>query len=290
MSKYNPSFSAGVAYWDAAEASVDGMLGGYGHGVVPLHDATFSRQVIRSLFPQLQRRRTPAGGRREAETRLKALDVGAGIGRVTSTVLLPLCTHVDLVEPVPKFVTTAGVLAKRAAQDGWRLLEQQHAAKEDKQRRGVRMFEAGLQFFDPRDVGHAARSSTSQEQGEVKLHATFGDSERQASDKYDLVWVQWCSGHLSELDLVAFLVRAREALTDAATTEQAYIVVKENICLDDAGEEGKGEIWDDDDHSVMRSDKVYRRIFDQAKLEILRTELQPGFPDELYAVRMYVLR
>lgn len=38
-----------------------------------------------------------------------------------------------------------------------------------------------------------------------------------------------------------------------------------------------------------RTDEKFRQIFEEAGLRLLKTELQRGFPKEIYPVRMYAL-
>jgi len=163
------------------EASVDGVLGGFGTGVsiwltvttvasstnvqpVPHIEQLSSRLFILSLLPQLHTFATPLTPTpppRPAR-RLTALDVGAGIGRVTNTVLLPLFDDVVLTEPVEHFVSEA----HRAASAGeWRELprlagkfrdpeeakENARRVEEWKNGRGKRVWfvRTGLQQLDP---------------------------------------------------------------------------------------------------------------------------------------------
>ena len=44
------------------------------------------------------------------------------------------------------------------------------------------------------------------------------------------------------------------------------------------------------DSSVTRTDEKLRRMFQEAKLKLVSTELQRGFPKGLYGVRMYALQ
>ncbi|CAN6465535.1 unnamed protein product [Victoria cruziana] len=69
-------YRKGVSYWEGIEASVDGVLGGYGH--VNQSDVKGSE----SLLGEILLNRLP--GKR----RLVALDCGSGIGRVTRNLLL----------------------------------------------------------------------------------------------------------------------------------------------------------------------------------------------------------
>ncbi|KAL2262515.1 hypothetical protein VTK26DRAFT_1095 [Humicola hyalothermophila] len=98
---------------------------------------------------------------------------------------------------------------------------------------------------------------------------------------YDLVWIQWCVGHLTDEQLVQFLKLCKSVLNP----EAGLIVVKENNSTG-----GKDE-FDELDSSVTREDRSFRRIFDQAGLRLVRVELQRGFEAMgLLPVRMYALK
>ncbi|BGP22677.1 DUF858, methyltransferase-like family protein [Rhodotorula toruloides] len=302
-----PDFDAGVAYWTATSADVDGVLGGYGEGTpVPRLDATSSRLLILSLLPELSTipppHLPPSSAPSRPSRRFRALDCGAGIGRVTSTVLLPLFDIVDLVEPVEPFVVQAQTNALEG-KEGWKWL---HAEDESK-RKGVRIWRAGLQHFDPlapaRPVTGEATGAGAEAPGasaKVELFAKLGREDaawlqpsadlKVAEEGYDLVMVQWCVGHLSDSELVGFLQRSRRALRQQANgTCEGYIIVKENVCKDTDGN-GAGKIFDEDDSSITRSDKAFREVFERAGLTIVRREVQRGFPAELFPVVAYALR
>jgi len=59
--------------------------------------------------------------------------------------------------------------------------------------------------------------------------------------RYGLIWTQWCVGHLSDGQLVAFLERCKDALDKGG-----IIVIKEN--LSPSGE----DFFDEEDRSVTR--------------------------------------
>ena len=99
--------------------------------------------------------------------------------------------------------------------------------------------------------------------------------------KYDLIWIQWCLGHLKTEQAVTCLVRCGEALS-----EGGWIAVKENLSTNVTGE----DVFDELDSSVTRTDASYRALFMSAGLKVCLTELQKGFPSELFPVRMYALR
>ena len=99
--------------------------------------------------------------------------------------------------------------------------------------------------------------------------------------EYDIIWVQWCIGHLTDEQMVKYLTRCKAALS-----ENGRIVLKENISTN---LEGK-DTFDDLDSSVTRTDEKFRRLFKESGLIITRTELQNGFPKSLYPVRFYALQ
>ncbi|KAL2829205.1 alpha-N-methyltransferase NTM1 [Aspergillus cavernicola] len=101
--------------------------------------------------------------------------------------------------------------------------------------------------------------------------------------KYDLVWTQFCVGHVTDVQLVEYFNRCRDALT-----ETGVIVVKENISTDRNGD----DMYDDEDSSVTRTDEKFRALFKEAKLNVIASELQLGFPKnfKLLPVRFYALR
>lgn len=60
-------------------------------------------------------------------------------------------------------------------------------------------------------------------------------------ERYDLVWTQWCVGHVKDDELVAYLVRCGEVLA-----EGGLVVLKENLSTWD------GDIYDEVDSAVTR--------------------------------------
>ena len=101
--------------------------------------------------------------------------------------------------------------------------------------------------------------------------------------RYNLIWNQWCLGHLTDAQLTAYLKRCIKVLA-----EDGWIVVKENLSTDKFG----ADLFDDVDSSVTRSDAKFKEIFDAAGLNLVKNELQAGFPKGLglYPVKMYGLR
>lgn len=87
-------YARATNYWEAREASVDGVLGGYAETSGPdLRESTrFLDLIKKGPSP-------PKFG--------SALDCGAGIGRVTTGLLLNHFKQVDLVEPNERLLETA---------------------------------------------------------------------------------------------------------------------------------------------------------------------------------------
>ncbi len=89
-------YEKGVNYWMNVDATVDGVLGGFGH--ISDTDLEGSRKFLASLG-----RLTfgPGSG--------AAAECGAGVGRVTKGLLANLFEKVDLIEPCSKFLAQARV-------------------------------------------------------------------------------------------------------------------------------------------------------------------------------------
>ncbi|KAH6850708.1 alpha-N-methyltransferase NTM1 [Chaetomium sp. MPI-CAGE-AT-0009] len=101
--------------------------------------------------------------------------------------------------------------------------------------------------------------------------------------QYDLIWVQWCAGHLTDEQLVQFLERCKSTLNP----DGGVIVFKENNST--AGQ----DMFDDVDSAVTRDDGTFRRCFNAAGLRLVQAELQKGLQRtgvSLLPVRMYALR
>ncbi|KAI3965848.1 hypothetical protein MKX01_010805 [Papaver californicum] len=91
----NEWYRKGVGYWEGVEASVDGVLGGYGH--VNDTDIKASEDFLKTIISE----------RLGSTRKLAALDCGSGIGRVTKNLLLRYFNEVDLEEPVSHFLEAA---------------------------------------------------------------------------------------------------------------------------------------------------------------------------------------
>lgn len=141
-------------YWQSQEASVNGMLGGMDE--LDQRDIAASTKFLDRFFS-----RTP-----KPENAV-ALDVGAGIGRVTKSLLLPRFTIVDMLE-----------------QNGEYLEESKSFVRPPDASRAVHhRIACGMQDFSSKSAGD---------------HISL-------IGRYFVIWIQWCIIYLTDDDLVNFL-------------------------------------------------------------------------------------
>ncbi|KAF2856757.1 hypothetical protein T440DRAFT_462983 [Plenodomus tracheiphilus IPT5] len=237
---------ASLTYWNSVSSDNNGMLGGYPQ------TSRIDLQGSSNFLTKLRRVRSQASSKESLPPLDRVADCGAGIGRITKGLLLPVASMVDVVEPVKKFTDelVQSLGNGEYAGDG--------EAKGGKGQVGA-VINLGLQDWIPEEGA------------------------------YDLIWNQWCLGHLTDAQLVVYLRRCTAGLRKARDGEDkvaAWIVVKENLSTDIRHK----DIYDEEDSSVTRSDDKFRRLFQEAGLKILATELQRGMPKDLFPVRVYALR
>merc|ERR1712029_873112 len=96
---------------------------------------------------------------------------------------------------------------------------------------------------------------------------------------YDVIWVQWVTGQLTDPHFVQFLKRCSQGLA-----KNGVIVWKENLTSSGEVEE------DDEDKSVTRPEELVKLLFEEAGLNIEICLTQTKFPKDIYPVKMFVLR
>ncbi|PSR76038.1 hypothetical protein PHLCEN_2v8700 [Hermanssonia centrifuga] len=215
-----PDVEEGIEYWSTQPASYDGVL-----------ELSTVPSAIRPL-------KTPPAHTR----RTRALDVGAGVGRVTSDVLLHLVSDVVLMEPVEGFVNEAwkrgassaeGILVEDSSHARWKGIQNKT--------KSVTVVQGTLQALDPL---HPLADPTTKLLGRLG----YEPAEEDLESGFDVIWCQWCLGHLSNVDLVAFFKRCRQGLRDP---DNSIIVVKENLCHN-AADGGPETVFDPSDSSLTR--------------------------------------
>ncbi len=188
-------------------------------------------------------------------------DCGAGIGRVSKHLLLPLFERVDLLEQSPRLLAAAPAYLGGSG--------------DPKEGKGEGE-EGGIQAAAAAAAGTVAPE-------ELAARVTYLCAGMQdfapADGTYDVVWIQWCVGHLHDLDLLRFLHRCKRALVAGGGT--GCVVVKDNCCSD------VDFVLDTDDSSVTRSPAYLRALFRIAGFDVRLEERQKGFPAELLPVYMF---
>ncbi|KAI0860186.1 alpha-N-methyltransferase NTM1 [Xylaria cubensis] len=134
------------------------------------------------------------------------------------------------------------------------------------------------------DIIEPVQRFTDQLQGKEGIRTIFNvgleDWEPTQGVQYDLIWTQWCAGHLTNEQLVRYLKRCKTALEK----DNGLIIIKENISISDV------DVFDPLDSSVTREDRSFREIFKAAGLRIVKVEAQKGLPKVLLPVQSYALR
>ncbi|KAG8515792.1 Alpha N-terminal protein methyltransferase 1B [Galemys pyrenaicus] len=95
--------------------------------------------------------------------------------------------------------------------------------------------------------------------------------------KYDVIWIQWVSGHLTDKDLLAFLSRCRDGLK-----ENGVIILKDNVARE-------GCVFDLSDSSVTRDMDTLWSLIRKSGLVVLGQEKQDDFPEQCIPVWMFAL-
>jgi protein N-terminal methyltransferase len=230
-------YQLGADYWAGIPQDLDGVLGGQTHidGVDVAESAAF-------LADRVQAARG-VGARR-------ALDLGAGIGRVTRALLAGRFDVVDLVEQDEAMLAQA-VRELSAALPPGRL---------------GRALVAGLQDLDFAELGGGAPGGGAPGGG--------------APPRYDCVWLQWVVGCVLDVDYVA-LLRA----CGAHLAPGGCVVVKDNCAAD-----ASAFVYDATDHSVARGRAYHEACFRLAGLRVVEEDHQRTWDKDLMTVRMWMLR
>ncbi|KAJ3185350.1 hypothetical protein HDU85_001400 [Gaertneriomyces sp. JEL0708] len=141
----------------------------------------------------------------------------------------------------------------------------------------VDMVEQNPKFLEEARKTYLAHDASRVQQYIPKGLQEFVPEER----RYDMIWIQWVLGHLTDDDFVAFFQRCKRGLKP-----NGLIGVKENVTI-------TGVDVDKEDSSVTRraleSDEILKQLFAKAGLKLVKEDTQKNFPKGLYGVRMYIL-
>jgi len=96
---------------------------------------------------------------------------------------------------------------------------------------------------------------------------------------YDLIWIQWVIGHLTDIDCIKFLKRCASGLK-----ENGIICIKDNTC---SGEDSF--CVDKEDSSITRSLSYLLQLCIKADLKVKFQTIQKDFPPDIYPVPIVAL-
>lgn len=201
-------------YWENCDNTIEDMLGG--NPQVNEIDIKTSSELLEGLIKS--GKLNPG----------RVLDCGAGIGRITNSVLQNYFSEVDLVEMNKNFV------------------------------------EFGKQFF--------------KDNKKIKDFYCSVLQEFKFEKKYDCIWIQWCIENLEDDDLDIFLTNCCKNIQD-----NGLMVIKENIT-------DKGNFYSSEDFSKIRSDRIYKEIFERNGFSIVKHFHHPNWPKDLMKVSVFVLK
>jgi len=227
----------GADYWSGIPQDLDGVLGGQTHidGVDVAESTAFLAERVQAA---------------RGVGALRALDLGAGIGRVTRALLSRHFAVVDLVEQDEAMLAQA-VRELSAALPPGRL---------------GRALVAGLQDLDFAELAEPAGGA--------------GAGAGLVLPRYDCVWLQWVVGCVLDVDYVSLLQRCGTALAPGGC-----VVVKDNCAAD-----ATAFVYDTTDHSVARGRAYHEACFRLAGLRVVEEDHQRAWDKDLMTVRMWMLQ
>lgn len=114
----------------------------------------------------------------------------------------------------------------------------------------------------------------------LELQDTEGLQRRLDGTKYDVVFLQWVIGHLTDRDVLRFLKFAKDHLLVSST---GRIIMKENCII------SEGFFLDKEDINLIRSLDMIKELCIRAGLTIISIDEQPTWPSNLYPIRFLVL-
>ncbi|TKR80818.1 hypothetical protein L596_014823 [Steinernema carpocapsae] len=138
----------------------------------------------------------------------------------------------------------------------------------------VDMVDVTEQFID------GSKKYLGQDDSRVGMKFTEGLQTFEPTENfYDVIWIQWVTGHLTDEHFMEFFRRCKTALRQGGV-----IVFKDNIS-------GAGKpIFDAEDNSWTRPLTDVLDLFAKTGLEVVLSKKQTNFPKGMYEVRMIALK
>ena len=247
-------------HYEEQPPTLQGMLGGFAS--LSPHDLSSSYTFLIHLQTNIQPNLTFES----------ICDCGAGIGRITKGLFwkLPGFQTCDLVEGSSSFLQQARVylkenieckIYKESETPDLKTISTSTATKtKTKTLPQCRFIPKGLQHFHPQ------------------------------SQYYNVIWIQWVIGYLTDYDCVLFFQRCAEALK-----EDGILCLKDNMIAskyndyndNDETDESEAFTLDREDSSVTRSKAYLEAIIEESGCWTkIYEERQEGFPREIFPVWM----
>lgn len=130
---------------------------------------------------------------------------------------------------------------------------------------------AALLAAAPEYLGDAAAS-------QCRYFCTGLENWTPSANTYTIIWIQWVLSYLTDEDIVSFLRRCGESLT-----ESGVIILKENIC-----EESDFEV-DAEDASVTRSLRYWKVLIQRSGMRVFHEKLPESLVEDIYPVPLLAL-
>jgi protein N-terminal methyltransferase len=267
-------YSKGANYWENSTADDEGVLGGLAY--ISPSDAKESLSFLETLSASYS---LPVD---------RALDCGAGVGRVTEVTLRHKFHRVDLLEQDKALLLEA---RRRLACPYIPIIGKRSGDNSDREKWQVL-------------VASSSADGPPADSGELCLVESLFCSGLQGfefppSRGYSCVWLQWVIGCVTDVDFINFLKKAGSSLLP-----NGCIVIKDNVLLDHTSDgsdddDGDGDsksqraryfLYDGDDDSICRSEAYLCRVFEAAGMEVILRQPQVDWPSDLLPVVMYALR
>ena len=246
-------------HYEDQPATLQGMLGGFAS--LSPHDLSSSKTFLLHIQKYIKPNITFES----------ICDCGAGIGRITKGLFAKLSgfEKCDLVEGSFMFLKQAEEYLKKDTSIDFTIIavndqqqQQQQPLHNTKKLPQCRLINKGLQDFVPQ------------------------------SKYYNIIWIQWVIGYLTDYDCIQFLKRCAKGLTT-----NGIICIKDNMIASHYGDTtttnhndddpSKAFIFDKEDSSVTRSKAYLEALMDEAgSWTKIYEQRQEGFPKEIFPVWM----
>jgi protein N-terminal methyltransferase len=246
--KRNWYFNAN-SYWSRQTSDMQGVMG----GLPEIHPADIEGS---SSFLERVHQNFPF-------SHSTALDCGCGIGRVTKYFLSNIFDKVDLVDQCESYINQA-------------MQDLSSLSKPLKRLKSANNADQCESFEENKEKTEENKEKTEENQDEERFRFIVAGLQEFSPSPgfYDVIWIQWVLSHLTDDDLLAFFDRVAKGLKPGG-----IVFIKENI-------KKTGFMVHKDDFSVTRSEKLLKSLICQ-KFRILDEQMQTGFPENLFKVKMF---